>query len=308
MRPLSLLAIALVSALVVSAGTAQDHADSGAAAAEAPTTETAVAEGAVHTTRATPHTKAARATRPRRRSREHARPPAPPDPGDGTSLSIGRHNRGRLLHGHEIASTPSLRLKSASSDARYGTDELVALIERASARVMERSPGARLMVGNLSHVHGGRFRPHRSHQSGRDVDLGFYVTGADGAPMDLDRFYDFRRDLSVRGHEEMHFDLPRNWLLVHALITDDVPVQWIFVCRYLRTALLEEGARQGASAEVLAHADAILSQPSHGGSHNDQFHVRIYCPIGDRPRCLDDPPMHPWMVQPTVEVLLGERD
>ncbi len=286
MRPASLLSFVLFVLLVATAAAQETSV--------APPTTTTTHHVSTHTKAASTHR-----TTTRRRATPHA-----PDPGDGTSLSIGRHNRGRLLRGRELHDTPSLYLKTPHSDARFGTDELVGLLERASARVMERTPGARLMVGNLSHEHGGRFRPHRSHQSGRDVDLGFYVTGADGAPLHLDRFYDFRRNLTPRGHDEMHFDLVRNWQLVEAMITDEVPVQWIFVCRYLRTALLEEGARQGASLEVLTHADAILSQPSHGGTHNDQFHVRIYCPAADRPRCLDDPPLHPWMMgAPTVEVI-----
>jgi len=300
MRPSSLSALVLVSALVVGAAAAQDH-DAGTAP---PPATTAATTGATQTPR-TRHAKAV-STPHRTPHRTSHRTPAAhaPDVGDGTSLSIGRHNRGRLLRGHELHDTPSLYLKTPHSDARFGTDELVAMLERASARVMERTPGARLMVGNLSHAHGGRFRPHRSHQSGRDVDLGFYVTDANGAPLHLDRFYDFRRDLTPRGHDDIHFDLVRNWQLVEAMVTDPVPVQWIFVCRYLRTALLEEGARQGASAQVLTHAEAILSQPSHGGTHNDQFHVRIYCPAGDRPRCLDDPPLHPWMLgAPTVEII-----
>jgi len=223
-----------------------------------------------------------------------------PDPGDGTSLSVGRHNRGRLLRARQLHESTSLRFKQPQSDTHWGTDELVALLERAGAAVMARTPGARLTIGDLSRRGGGRFPPHHSHQSGRDVDVGFYVTDADGVPMDLDRFFTFRRDGTVRNHDAMRYDFTRNWQLVEALVMDEVPVQWIFVSRELRARLLDEGRTRGASAEALMRADAILSQPSHGGRHADHFHVRIYCPAADRPRCIDEPPLHPWLGGPAT--------
>lgn len=311
MRRPSLAAVVMVSALVSGAAMAQDHdAPPPTTTAPAPDPAPAAPDPAPAAAPHAPPTRARASTRtrarhaksvaptrraPRRRAHASAPPPMPTDPGDGTSLSVGRHNRGRLLRGHELVESESLRFKAGSTEARFGTDELVGLLERAAHAVITRSPGSRLTVGDLSRRRGGRFSPHRSHQSGRDVDLAFYTTDPDGAPLPLDRFFDFRRDLTVRGHDEIHFDLVRNWQLVEALVTDEVPVQWIFVSRSIRARLLEEGARQGASADALTRADAILSQPSHGGLHNDQFHVRIYCPASDRPRCVDDPPLHPWM-------------
>lgn len=299
------------AALFASAGMAQDHAVTDAPptvevlaetppAPPPPSTTPSSSRGSRHATRTatTRHTKAASSSATRRTgsSRRTRATPRPADPGDGTSLSVGRHNRGRLLRGHELTESATLRFKTRHSEAHWGTDELVGLLERASRSVATRTPGARLTVGDLSRRGGGRFRPHRSHQSGRDVDLAFYFTDANGTPLDLDRFYDVRRDMTVRGHEELHYDLVRNWQLVEALVSDtEAPVQWIFVSRYLRAALLEEGVRQGASADVMTRAEAILSQPSHGGMHNDQFHVRIFCPAADHPRCVDDPPIHPWM-------------
>jgi penicillin-insensitive murein endopeptidase len=231
----------------------------------------------------------------------HPTRPAHVEPGDGTSLSVGHHNRGRLLRAHELHESTSLRFKQPQSDTHWGTDELVALLERAGAAVMTRTPGARLTIGDLSRRGGGRFPPHHSHQSGRDVDVGFYVTNVEtGAAMDLDRFFTFRRDGTVRNHDEMHYDFVRNWQFVEALVMDEVHVQWIFVSRELRARLLDEGRTEGASAEALTRADAILSQPSHGGRHADHFHVRIYCPAADHPRCIDEPPLHPWLGGPAA--------
>jgi murein endopeptidase len=45
---------------------------------------------------------------------------------------------------------------------------------------------------------------------------------------------------------------------------------------------------------VIARAEALLIQPSHGHPHRNHFHVRIYCPPADRPACEDREPFHPW--------------
>lgn len=249
-------------------------------------------------TRRSHRTKTARSHRRRHGSRRtthaataHGRDSTP----DGTSVSVGRHNRGRLVHGAELHESDVLRLKQPTSSQRFGTDELVALLGRVARRVNERTPGSRLTVGDLSMERGGRFRPHRSHQSGRDVDVGFYVVDTAGTLLDLRRFFVFRRDGTSRADASYRYDFVRNWQLVEALVTDtEVPVQWMFVARELQVGLLAEGLRQGASEDTMLRASTIMSQPSRGGRHRDHFHVRIYCPPNDRPRCDDDPPFHPW--------------
>ena len=255
------------------------------------------------------------APRHRRRHAGHAAA-TPPGHGrdfteDGTSVSVGRHNRGRLVHAAEITSSPVLRLKQPTSSQRYGTDELVALLHRVAARVNERTPGSRLTVGDLSMERGGRFRPHRSHQSGRDADVGFYITDAAGTLLELPRFFVFRRDGTSRSDASFRYDFVRNWQLVEALVTDtEAPVQWMFVAREIQVGLLAEGMRQGASEDTILRASTIMSQPRRGGRHRDHFHVRIYCPASDRPRCDDDPPFHPWFdhghgAAPTAEAPAG---
>lgn len=216
------------------------------------------------------------------------------------SVSVGRHNAGRLVNGRQLTASELVRLKNPTGDHHWGTDELVTLLERGAAAVASVRPGVRLTVGDLSRRRGGPFRPHRSHRSGRDVDVGFFVSAVTGGePVDdLQRFIVFRRDGLSPRDETLRFDDERNWLFVQELITQqDVPVQYMFVSRELRDRLIAEGQRQGASEEILARAAVILDQPSRGGAHRDHFHVRIYCPDDDRPRCQDDAPYHPWVVR-----------
>lgn len=211
------------------------------------------------------------------------------------SISVGRHNRGRLLRSTEILGSAHVRLKNPTGDHHHGTAEMVAMLEHAAEHVWSRLPGARLNIGDISRERGGRFRPHRSHQSGRDVDVGFYVHDGLGGVIDASRFVDFRSD-GTTGHDPgWLFDDARNWALVEAFVTStDAVVQYAFVSRELRARLLAYGAAQGADPETLARAATVLWQPSSGGRHRDHFHVRIYCDPGDLPRCHDDPPFHPW--------------
>ncbi|MCS6799041.1 MAG: penicillin-insensitive murein endopeptidase [Myxococcota bacterium] len=211
------------------------------------------------------------------------------------STSIGRTNRGRLEGGVLLPPSASLRWRNEVATTRWGTRELVALVEDAAEHVSRTLPGAQLVVGDLSRQGGGRFRPHRSHRNGRDVDIAFYMLDAQGRPAYAPRFVRFRGDGSERGGTR-RFDDARNWELVARLLTSPAAhVQWIFVSRPLEERLLAEGRRRGSSSELLARAAAVLDQPSRGGRHDDHFHVRIYCAADDRPRCIDEPPFHPWV-------------
>jgi penicillin-insensitive murein endopeptidase len=214
------------------------------------------------------------------------------EPGQG-SLSVGRPNRGRLVRGVALRPTDHLAIKSSSEGQHFGTAELVGLLGRVAARVAERSPGGRLHVGDLSREGGGRFGPHRSHRSGRDADVGFYVLGADGQPTLTERFFDIRRDGTSRQDPGVRLDDARTWQLVEALITDtETPVQFIFLAHHLEERVLAEGRRQGASEELLARADAVIDGDR---QHTNHMHVRIYCPVDDVPRCDEEPPYHAWV-------------
>lgn len=273
--------------------------------AAAPAEGTPAAEGTPVADVAAPEATAAAPARRRRersrsrsrgRSRGSERTTKAATGSDATSVSVGRHNRGRLLHGAELTAEGHLRLKHPTGDQHHGTDELVTLLRSASESVWTGSPGTPLTVGDLSRHSGGRFRPHRSHQNGRDVDVGFYIQDLEGNPVAADRFVDFGPMGTTRHDATWRFDDTRNWLFVEYMLSQtDAPVQYMFVSRELRRRLLAEGARRAADPEILARAARVLYQPPAGGRHRDHFHVRVYCDSGDMPRCRDDGPRHPWL-------------
>tara|TARA_B100001750_G_scaffold49840_1_gene37770 strand:- start:431 stop:1039 length:609 start_codon:yes stop_codon:yes gene_type:complete len=178
----------------------------------------------------------------------------------------------------------------------YGTWELVQLLERAAYRVERRLPGAKLSVGELSAEHGGRLPGHASHQSGRDVDLAFYMLDGRGRPYPPGAFAAFdAHGRGLRPNEGLTFDDARNWELVAKLVADgDARVQYIFVARHIKQRLLAEGRRRAAPASVLERAERVMVQPASGNPHANHFHVRIYCAPADRPTCRDQGPRHPW--------------
>ncbi len=233
-----------------------------------------------------------------------------PDDESPGSISCGRANRGAL---HDARELPRYGYGYEipdpwwSREHRFGTDELVGLIERAAAAVAEHHPGAMLGVADLSKDGGGALRGHRSHQSGRDVDLIYYALDDAGEPFRPDEHMAYygragrgsyaRSPRFVRDITARYFDLARNWALVKALIGDsEVEVEHIFVSSRVRQWLLDYARRVGEPPELLDLAKRTLRRPRGADSHNDHMHIRVRCsaedealgrcrnPIAQRPR------------------------
>lgn len=205
------------------------------------------------------------------------------------SKSLGTPNAGKLQSGLYMRDdSAAFHFKWGSPpQERYGTEELVGLVRRATGEVHRQTGAGSLAIGDLSRQRGGRIGSHSSHRSGRDADIGFYfVSRRSGQPVRTSRFYDVRRD-GTAGHT-MRFDDARNWKLVEALVTDpQARVKWILVAEHVERRLLAEARRQGASRAIYERARYVMFEPSHGGAHAGHFHVRIACPADDAPQCGD---------------------
>jgi hypothetical protein len=109
------------------------------------------------------------------------------------SRAVGKPNHGRLLGGvelpaagtHFVTVDPVARTSPNRAWRRYGTDRLLRVLLRVAEEHAAAHPGAaRLVIGDLSRPHGGRFGPeyggdgHRSHQNGLDADV--YYPRRDG--------------------------------------------------------------------------------------------------------------------------------
>jgi penicillin-insensitive murein endopeptidase len=205
---------------------------------------------------------------------------------------------GRLLRGMRLPESNYVRYvpEYAPAGHFFGTWELVQLLERAARRVAFRFPGSRLPMGEISHQSGGDIGGHHSHESGRDADIGFYMTTADGRPYEGLAFANF--DAQGRGmapNEGLRFDDARNWELISKLISDgDARPQYIFVARTIKQRLLREAERRRVPMSVIERAASVMVEPSHGHPHRNHFHLRVYCAPADRPSCKDVGPFWPW--------------
>lgn len=184
------------------------------------------------------------------------------------SLSLGTPAAGGLANAVELRSTAHLKVVDAS--ASWGTQETIDFLTRAIEKVYAKHPTAPpLQVGHLSSRRGGPLSPHRSHQSGRDVDLGYFYKDDNGAW--------YKRATAANLHVE------RSWDLVRALVTE-TDAEYIFVNLSVQKLLKEHALRIG---EDPAWLDGLFQYGSHGTNaivrhvhgHDTHLHVRFFNPI-----------------------------
>lgn len=234
---------------------------------------------------------------------------------DGTSISMGKPQRGWLVDGARIPDRGEgffTRGTWSSRGNRYGTDELVDLLTAVSRRMATRFK-QRLVIADLSRKRGGEaYEWHRSHQSGRDVDLLYYVRDRTGKPVEPDRMRVFDAAGNAKDGSGYTVDVPRMWLLAKELLTArEAPVQWIFIYQPLADRIIEHAIAQSEPEALIHRARRALKQPGNGAPHMDHLHVRVYCSKTDLAYgCIDIGPMdlmaerdaetHPELVDPQL--------
>lgn len=147
----------------------------------------------------------------------------------------------------------------------FGTVETIGFIATAVETVEKRFPGSpRLVIGDISRADGGRLDRHKSHQAGRDADIGFYYRAGEAATLVPAR----KGDL----------DLPRTWALLRAFVTE-TDVERVFLDRQVQRLLYdyarEEGEDRGWLDDLFGRQgpDALVQ---HERRHLDHMHVRFY--------------------------------
>jgi len=214
------------------------------------------------------------------------------------SVSIGLPMDGSLVRGQVLPKKGSgyrMMRKSADRKARFGVLELVMIIKDAAHKVQQKHRGSVLAVADLSARKGGSMDHHGSHQSGRDVDLAFFMLEGGDPAAAAEEFVPFDTNgYSIDPPMRYRFDVARNWAVVEAFIESSrAEVQWIFVADHLKRMLLAHAEAAGARRSTIQKARQILRQPGKK-AHWDHFHVRIYCPDGDAPQCRDVGPKWAW--------------
>ena len=187
------------------------------------------------------------------------------DPAALGPLSIGTPDAGLLVNPLVFPEGPLWTVRDPSE--AFATEETITFIKTAIEAVEARHPGSpRLVIGDLSNPSGGRLNRHKSHQAGRDVDIGFYYRRGETGSFLAAR----QRDL----------DLPRTWALVRAFLTE-TDVDRIFVDRSLISVLYTQAVAEGEDRGWL---DDVFGRGGEKGiiqherRHKDHFHVRFFNP------------------------------
>jgi penicillin-insensitive murein endopeptidase len=205
--------------------------------------------------------------------------------------SLGSPTEGHLVGGMHVEETAAVRIVPADTagDVRWGLEPLVMMLDRAARQVRHQYPQVVLSVGHLSREGGGEIDQSRSHESGRDADVGFYVRTAAGKQLFESHFVPFRADGTAASWPDAYFDDAKNWALVAAMLTDpEARVTHIFVAAPLRARLLTYAEKNGVAPALRLHAAEIMQQPHGTLPHDDHFHVRIGCPAG-MTECVENP-------------------
>jgi penicillin-insensitive murein endopeptidase len=119
-------------------------------------------------------------------------------------LSVGHPHAGFQLNAVRMPKAPHWELTVPGH--AYGTRETVDALSLCIPKVGEQFPGTPpVMIGSISAEKGGHLPPHKSHRTGRDVDIYFYrVPGAKW----------------FKAATEDDIDYPRTWALLRCLVTE----------------------------------------------------------------------------------------
>lgn len=187
------------------------------------------------------------------------------DPASLGSLSIGMPGGGALINGVPLPAGPGWDV--IDPGGLWGTSETLAFIKTAIDKVHELFPETSpLTIGDISFPNGGRMKRHATHQSGRDVDFGFYYkTGPS-------RWF--------APGTAANMDLPRNWAFLRALL----------LCTDVETILLDSRVQRLLYdyalkiSEDKAWLDRVFQFAKgskeavicHVSGHRNHYHVRFF--------------------------------
>lgn len=218
---------------------------------------------------------------------------------------------GRLEVGDDL---PYVLLEATRDRGTFcGAPLVLEALEAGAQAVAERHPGLRLPIGNVARCGGGDIPWSVSHNSGRDADVYFYMTWSAVAPRtgragEEIQYLPYKAspialdDLSAPGvgpkawfatGARAQFDADANLDFLLALVTRGRPrLQWVFVARPIRDAVLKRARQRKIDAATLKRLASILHQPRRALPHDDHFHLRFACTKSERARgCVDRAPL-----------------
>jgi penicillin-insensitive murein endopeptidase len=199
-------------------------------------------------------------------SAEEIRKKVKEDLGSVGPISVGAPNRGRLFNGVQMPKSD--RWKQNDPGNAWGTQETVDSIVRAIDRVhAAHKDSPPLIIGHISAKGGGRLKPHKSHQSGRDVDLSY--------------FYNEPKTWYAVATEK-NLDKPRTWTLVKAFL-EDPNTEMILIDTSLQKVLMAHALAVGEDKSFVERVFQVSGKAKsplirHAKGHATHVHVRFFSP------------------------------
>jgi LysM repeat protein len=155
-------------------------------------------------------------------------------------------------------------------DHAWGTEETIANLMRCIGRVHEQFPGSPpVIIGSISARSGGHLPPHKSHRTGRDVDIYLY------------RLPGTKPWYKPAGPEDL--DRARVWALMRVIIVE-TDVEFILLDRAVQRLLEEYALGLGEDPAWIdglfhGHGRSWQSVIKHVPGHTAHMHVRFVSPI-----------------------------
>ena len=158
-----------------------------------------------------------------------------------------------------------------SRNRNWGHPDLVALVERLSAKVHKEAGWPGILVGDISQPRGGpMLSGHNSHQVGLDADI--WLTPMPDRQLSREEREEMPAVMMVRS-DRLDID-PSVWRPGHLIMIRDAAqeasVQRIFVNAAIKKALCREAKGDRSWLTKI--------RPMYG--HDYHFHIRIKCPPG----------------------------
>ena len=195
------------------------------------------------------------------------------------SAAVGRPQDGKLVNGEQLPAGRGYYRRRPH--LAWGTNETISSLRQAIEKVRAKHKGVHdVAVGDISSEHGGKLRGHKSHQSGRDVDLGLYFK--------KQRKKGPRAFISANRHK---IDHAPNWTLLEALVSKSRKsslVNYVFLDYGVQKDLYQWAKKKGVKQQTL---DWMFQYPRgrramrgiirHEPGHADHYHIRFKCPPDD---------------------------
>ena len=199
------------------------------------------------------------------------------------SSSQGKPHAGRLVDGIQLQKGSGYYIRRPHN--AWGTEDTINGLLEAIDAVGKKHKGVHdVAIGDISRKQGGKLRRHRSHQSGRDVDIGFWFTN--------------QKKRGPKGFISAYrhpLDMNANWTFILSLVGKkraESKVDYIFLDYKLQKKFYQHAVKKGWKSRQLERIfqyrprgeegkRSLRGIIRHEPGHGDHFHIRFKCARGD---------------------------